>query len=200
MPRETLAGSLHPATECPLIAQGSSRGCGFVAHATSLPRRVFSVRLMSKSGTPRRSSRGGMARRKAQDPYGSCLAARGRLAARQSRRFPATGPAFVRSVAHPCADRAVSQLLAGTPSGPGGSSAAARVPCCDKTRRRRTSSRFTTPHDRAPQWTRWTHDTRGSGGGSWAGIAHPVSSSRRKPGSRGNQLGTSGSGYRLSPV
>ena len=40
-----------------------------------------------------------MARRKAQNPYGSCLAARGRLPARQSRTFPATGPAFVRSVA-----------------------------------------------------------------------------------------------------
>ena len=35
----------------------------------------------------------------------------------------------------------VSQLLAGTPSGPGGSSAAARVPCCGKARRRHTSSR-----------------------------------------------------------
>jgi len=31
----------------------------------------------------------------------------------------------------------VSQLLAGTPSGPGGSSNAARVPCCDKARRHR---------------------------------------------------------------
>ena len=80
----------------------------------------------------------GMARRKAQNPYGSCLAARGRLAARQSRRFAAPGPAFVRSVALECADRSVSQLLAGTPSGPGGSSNAARVPRCDEARRRRT--------------------------------------------------------------
>ena len=82
-----------------------------------------------------------MARRKAQNPYGSCLAARGRLAARQalsSERsalicgVPATGPAFVRSVARECADRSVSQLLAGTPSGPGGSSNAARVPRCER--------------------------------------------------------------------
>ena len=42
-----------------------------------------------------------------------------------------------------CADRSVSQLLAGTPSGPGGSSNAARVPCCDEARRRRTPSRLT---------------------------------------------------------
>jgi len=41
-----------------------------------------------------------------------------------------------------CADRSVSQLLAGTPSGPGGSSNAARVPRCDEARRRRTSSRL----------------------------------------------------------
>jgi len=37
---------------------------------------------------------------------------------------------------------ASSQLLAGTPSGPGGSSGAARVPCCDKNRGRRTPSRL----------------------------------------------------------
>ena len=88
-----------------------------------------------------------MARRKAQNPYGSCIAARGRLPARQSRRFPATGPAFVRSVALEYADRSVSQLLAGTPSGPGGSSDAARVPSCEKARRRRTPSRLTTPRE-----------------------------------------------------
>ena len=35
-----------------------------------------------------------MARRKAQNPYGSCLAARGRLPARQSRRFAGNGPCF----------------------------------------------------------------------------------------------------------
>jgi hypothetical protein len=37
--------------------------------------------------------------------------------------------------------RAISQLLAGTPNGPGRSSDAARVSCCDKTRGRRTPSR-----------------------------------------------------------
>jgi hypothetical protein len=125
-----------------------------------------------------------MPRRKAQNPYGSCLAARGRLAARQSRTFPASDPALVRSVALERADRAFSQLLAGTPIGPGGSSDAARVPCCDKARRRRTSSRLTTPHDRAPQWTRWEQFTRGLESGDCAGISYPLSSSRRKPGSR----------------
>ena len=68
-----------------------------------------------------------------------------------------------------CADRSVSQLLAGTPSGPGGSSNAARVPPCDEARRRRTPSRLTTPHDSAPQWTRWAHHKRGSRGGNYAG-------------------------------
>jgi hypothetical protein len=52
------------------------------------------------------------------------------------------GPALVRSVAHLRADRAFSQLLAGTPNGPGGSPGAARVPCCDKIRGRRTPSRY----------------------------------------------------------
>jgi hypothetical protein len=56
------------------------------------------------------------------------------------RMLAATGPALVRSVAHLCADRAFSQLLAGTPIGPGGSPDAARVPRCDEARGRRTSS------------------------------------------------------------
>ena len=45
----------------------------------------------------RRCSMRGMARRKAQNPYGSCLAARGRLRGAPITAFPATGPAFVRS-------------------------------------------------------------------------------------------------------
>ena len=64
-----------------------------------------------------------------------------------------------------CADRSVSQLLAGTPSGPGGSSNAARVPPCEKARRRRTSSRLTTPHETPLNWTRWVHHTAGAEGG-----------------------------------
>jgi hypothetical protein len=109
----------------------------------------------------------GMARRKAQSPYGSCLAARGRLAARQQalkhmrssrpkagsaslnracsfaaisfrqRALLLSGPSRISS-----ADRAISQLLAGAPSGPGGSSAAARVPSCETARGRRTSPRL----------------------------------------------------------
>jgi hypothetical protein len=49
----------------------------------------------------------------------------------------------------------VSQLLAGPLNGPGGSPVAARVPG-QRTRPagRRTSSRLTTPHESAPQWTR----------------------------------------------
>ena len=106
-----------------------------------------------------------MARRKAQNPYGSCLAARGRLAARQQRSSEAIAHQKTRDTAlskrmlfcgrfrhrallssgpsrSECADRSVSQLLAGTPSGPGGSSNAARVPSCEKARRRRTPSRL----------------------------------------------------------
>jgi hypothetical protein len=171
------------------------------------------------------SVRGGMARRKAQNPYGSCLAARRRLPARQHalkqrsdsasknarqgatqahallRAFSGTGPCFrpVRRAAN-CADRSVSQLLAGTPSGPGGSSNAARVPRCDEARRRRTPSRLTTPHETPLNWTRWGHDTRGLGDGDYAGITHPLSSSRRKPGSRGITHRACRSGYRRSPV
>ena len=97
------------------------------------------------------------------------------------------GPCFrpVRR-ARKCADRSVSQLLAGTPSGPGGSSNAARVPRCDEARRRRTPSRLTTPHETPFNWTRCGHHKRGSGDGDYAGITHLLSSSRRKPGSRGN--------------
>ena len=43
------------------------------------------------------------------------------------------------------------------------------------------SSRFTTPHDRAPQWTRWGHHKRSSEGGSYAGITAPCT---RHPGFR----------------
>ena len=39
------------------------------------------------------------------------------------------------------------------------------------------SSRFTTPHDRAPQWTRYVHDTRALQGGSCAGIISATHSS-----------------------
>src|SRR3954464_7947359 len=91
------------------------------------------------------------------------------------RTVAAPGPAFVRSVAQAnCADRAVSQLLAGTPSGPGGSSDAARVPRCDEARRRRTPSRLTTPHETLLNWTRWWHHKRGPGDGDYAGITHPI--------------------------
>ena len=73
---------------------------------------------------------------------------------RANRGISGTGPRFpVCRRSLDCAP-VVSQLLAGTPSGPGGSPDAARVPCCNRARGRRTSSRFTTPHDRAPQWTR----------------------------------------------
>jgi hypothetical protein len=88
-----------------------------------------------------------MARRKAQT-YGSAILADhgGRLSARQSRRLLryTPGPALVRSVTLERVDRSFSQLLAGTPSGPGGSPGAARVLMLRaRARRRRTPSRLT---------------------------------------------------------
>jgi len=119
--------------------------CGLLAAAR------IRVRLVSLS--PHQHE--GMARRKAQilwlrircrmrrAPSGAPIAA-----------FPAPGPAFRFGRREPKARQrnaqVVSQLLAGTPSGPGGSPDAARVPCCDKARRRHASSRLTTPHENAP--------------------------------------------------
>src|SRR5665648_100670 len=60
----------------------------------------------------------------------------------------------------------LSQLLAGTPSGPGGSSDAVRVSRCEETRRRRTPSRnHNASRERPFKWTRWRYDTAGFGGG-----------------------------------
>ena len=164
-----------------------------------------------------------MARREALNPYGSCLAARGRLAARQacahaqkrtqrmiSRAFFGTGPCFSSSdvairIRRP---RYISQLLAGTPSGPGGSSAAARVPRCDEARRRRTSSRLRDASMSAPlRRTRWSASIarRSSGRRDGASLrrsdkaGHPRSRHpARKSGSRATAREPSGSGYRLS--
>ena len=150
------------------------RGFG---HAVSLPRRsrVRSVR--------------GMARRKAQNPYGSCIRQDDAGAFRRAnhgvfrqRALLSSGPSRIE-----CADRSVSQLLAGTPSGPGGSSNAARVPRCDEARRRRTPSRLTTPHDSAPQVDEVGQYKRGFGGGECcAGDNSPTS---RHPGGSRDPVG-----------
>ena len=141
-------------------------------------RGAFRVRLMSKSGTLGVSSRGGW-RAEKRKSYGirdsrdrAGASRRANHGVFRHRALLSSGPSRIE-----CADRSVSQLLAGTPSGPGGSSNAARVPRCDEARRRRTSSRFTTPHDRAPQWTRYAHDTRALQGGSCAGIISATHSS-----------------------
>jgi len=70
-----------------------------------------------------------MARRKAQT-YGSCLAARGRFSARQSRRLRHRAPALVRPATLERADLSFSQLLTGTPSGPGGAPIPPERSCC----------------------------------------------------------------------
>ena len=104
---------------------------GYGRHAGSLPRRVtrpgceggwraekrkiLMARALRHAGASRRANRGVF----------------------RQRALLSSGPSRIE-----CADRAISQLLAGTPSGPGGSSAAARVPRCDEARRRRTSSRL----------------------------------------------------------
>ena len=73
----------------------------------------------------------------------------------------------------------VSQLLAGPPIGSGGNSDAARASRCDETRGRRTPSRLTTPHDRAPQWTRSAHDNPGPEGGDKLTDRCPLSAGSR---------------------
>jgi hypothetical protein len=87
----------------------------------------------------------GMARRKAQSVWFRVRCGHGwRLSARQSQRLFGIGPRFpVRVLLKQKRNaQVVSQLLAGTPIGPGGSSDTARVPCCDKARGRHTSSRL----------------------------------------------------------
>ena len=135
----------------------------------------------------------------------SCLAARRRLSARHMRssseavahqttrssieavahahlqRLSAPGPAFSAGLNLPAS---VSQLLAGTRSGPGGSSDAARVSRCDETRRRRPSSQLTTPRETPSVDEVMGIVRQNSGGGDYAGTDNPNSSSRRKPGSR----------------
>jgi hypothetical protein len=108
------------------------------------------------------SPRGGMARRKAQSGSSCSLAgARGRLSTRHirsrmserhlRRSHSGTGPRFSPACRAKSAGRAFSQLLAGTPSGPGRSSDAARVNMLRaRTRGRRTSSRFEIASRNAP--------------------------------------------------
>ena len=78
-------------------------------------RKILMARALRHAGAFRRANHGGF----------------------RQRALLSSGPSRIE-----CADRSVSQLLAGTPSGPGGSSDAARVPRCDEARRRRTSSRL----------------------------------------------------------
>jgi hypothetical protein len=133
------------ATTIPRGLQSSGEGRG------SAPRRGCRARSCQRASP----STKGMARRKAQT-YGSCLLAetRWRLSARHMRSSSeavahgicggyGTGPCFSPPASPRMACRGVSQLLAGTPSGPGGSSDAARVPMLRPgARRRRTSSRL----------------------------------------------------------
>jgi hypothetical protein len=113
----------------------------------SSPRRDR-VRLMSKSSP--QGMRGWRAERR--KPVVSCLAARGRLSARQSAAsYSTSGPALVRPVVLKCAGRAFSQLLTGARSGPGGCPDAARVPGLrSRTRGRRTPSRLRNRLMKAP--------------------------------------------------
>jgi hypothetical protein len=104
----------------------------------------------------------------------------------------APGPAFVRSVAHLRADRAVSQLLAGPPSGSGGSSTAARVPRCDEARGRRTPSRLRNASRERPLEGRGEHMIRAV---FWAGISRaslPRGGGQMRPDLRGTRIGWRG--------
>ncbi len=85
--------------------------------------------------------------------------------------------------------RYISQLLAGTPSGPGGSPDAARVPCCARPAGAAPRPAYRDASRERPLDGRGgCSDTRGSEGGGLCGDKlTTVSSSRRKPGSRGNR-------------
>ncbi len=167
----TLAGSLHPRyrvpVDCPRIKQ-RMRFTGL--RHMRLPCRGTSQRPAHvKERYPRRLVPRGDGAPKSAILW---LSLRHAGASRRAShgRLPASGPALVRSVALDRADRSFSQLLAGTPSGPGGSSDAARVPRCDEAAR--------APHLRpasrrlmiAPLSGRGgVHDTRGLEGGELCG-------------------------------
>ena len=97
--------------------------------------------------------------------YGSCLAASRAPSGAPIAAFSGTGPCFRPVRRARCADRSISQLLAGPPIGSRGELRCRPSALLRKARGRRTSSRLTTPHDRAPQWTRCVHHTAGLGGG-----------------------------------
>jgi hypothetical protein len=109
----------------------------------------------------------GMARRKAQSGSSRSFdGARGRLSARQSRRLLNIGPRFSPACRATRAGRAFSQLLAGTPSGPGESPDAARVRC-QRTHPAGAAPRpaFRALRDSAPQRTRRVQCNGGAEGG-----------------------------------
>ncbi len=124
--------------------QGGSGGvCCTVAtrHAFSLPRRAFCVRALLFS--PHRVTRGYGAPKDAIH-YGSRPEGRAGASRRANcGRLVGTGPRF-RPGGRSNPPPGISQLLAGTPSGPGRSTGAARVlDLRSQARRRRASSRLT---------------------------------------------------------
>ena len=107
-----------------------SLACG---HAVSLPRRVC-VRAMRGGGAPKSANLW------LRDPCGPQRAPLGApFAASVRHRAPLSGQGL--ALKQERNTQVVSQLLAGTRIGPGGSSDTARVPCCGKARRRHTPSR-----------------------------------------------------------
>ena len=92
-------------------------------------RKILMARALRHAGAFRRankrSSSEAIAHQKMRD---TALSKRMLILRRlRHRALLSSGPSRIE-----CADRSVSQLLAGTPSGPGGSSNAARVPRCDE--------------------------------------------------------------------
>src|SRR3990170_4695912 len=98
---------------------------------------------------------------------------RGRLSARQLQRLFGTGPRFPLPTPPQMACRRSASSWRGLIVNPGGAPAPPECRLAKSTRGRRASSRLTTPHERAPQWTRWMQDNRDLERGDWGRIPRP---------------------------
>src|SRR3990170_898989 len=98
---------------------------------------------------------------------------RGRLSARQLQRLFGTGPRFPLPAPPQMACRRSASSWRGLIVNPGGAPAPPECRLAKSTRGRRASSRLTTPHERAPQWTRWMQDNRDLERGDWGRIPRP---------------------------
>jgi len=153
------------ATCFPLKGDGAPKDANLIARA--LRHAGASRRATRASVATLLARRKGFARAGAIAQQKNAPHPRAKRAHAHLRRLSAAGPAFSADLM----PASVSQLLAGTPSGPGGSSDAVRVLRCDETRGRRTPSRYlTSPHDAPLNWTKWGQSKRHAARGDKPGI------------------------------